>query len=467
MSDRGIYACHLLIELSEQEDAPSMIHEAIRKGEGLAHAVACQPSMINDMADTGMTPLQLACWMEDFDALLNLVQYGADVHRKDYWSRTPLHQAVFCESTRFAGKLLEAGADINATNPYGQTPLTTILSSTLDDNEIAMTEYLVLHGASVQIVDFEGKTVLHELGGVQNANQDADQIELCFRVLAGAGALEVLERRDHFGRTALLEAVTWDNSEMTRLLLSHEAQIDVFDNSGQGVMHLAALFATIGTLSILSNARITGIDVRTPSFSGYTALSMLWFGMHMKSHELPGFRCPSKKDVQAFTCLLRDIRDRSIMKECAEVENLISMIREGDAIGAQQVLATLRNAKLKVRIDEEAETFRAIALDIRKGDLKLAIESLEDYIAASKARLGKSLWEDIEGIRTDDDSVDADTLEDGHSKFSESYSGGDDASDNDSNSNDEAEERSLAQQLSQVSLAEDADDESGKQSGSG
>lgn len=52
-----------------------------------------------------------------------LVRHGADVHRKERDSYTPLHYAVFFRHHETARVLMDAGADPNVEDDEGKTPL--------------------------------------------------------------------------------------------------------------------------------------------------------------------------------------------------------------------------------------------------------------------------------------------------------------------------------------------------------
>ncbi|KAH8650096.1 hypothetical protein BX600DRAFT_517312 [Xylariales sp. PMI_506] len=99
---------------------------------------------------------------------------------------------------------------------------------------------------------------------------------------------------------------------------------------------------------------------------------------------------PDAATVPHFEALLWDIQDRAILDECATLEAVIVDIRSGQ--GAQQEaarerLSELARAKDRARIRWEAETFRAIEMDVRKGDCELAVESIEDFVAQSRERM--------------------------------------------------------------------------------
>ncbi len=112
------------------------------------------------------TPLHWACNCEFPDAVRILLEYGADANALDSDDESPLHYAVACydPSSRDSASfevvriLLAAGADINAQSKYKQTPLFVAVATTEPiEDAIEMASFLIDHGASLKIADFEGK----------------------------------------------------------------------------------------------------------------------------------------------------------------------------------------------------------------------------------------------------------------------------------------------------------------------
>ena len=72
----------------------------------------------------GLTLLHVAAGSANYwEAVILLLQQGADVNAKDNENETPLHRAGFYGSVTSAGVLLENDAAVNATDKDGETPL--------------------------------------------------------------------------------------------------------------------------------------------------------------------------------------------------------------------------------------------------------------------------------------------------------------------------------------------------------
>ncbi|KAH7324300.1 hypothetical protein B0I35DRAFT_475555 [Stachybotrys elegans] len=96
---------------------------------------------------------------------------------------------------------------------------------------------------------------------------------------------------------------------------------------------------------------------------------------------------PGSQSEITFGELLADIRDREIQHEAARLEDIIRLIQLGQTTSARENLQEIRARKLEAGILEEAETFRVVDLQLQDDMAEPAIESLEEFIEVSRARL--------------------------------------------------------------------------------
>lgn len=392
-----------------------MIHTAIRNGYGLIEALECQPNAINDLDETGQTPLRLSCVYERFEDMMYLIENGADPNTKDFEGLSPLHVAASNSLEPYVHALVDAGSDLNSRDSYDCTPLFLCLGN--EAPHIAVTKYLLENGASVHSLNKLGDSIFHRMSIYAKGRLNTEQI---FSQLMGAGANSVIDVADCDGNVPVNIAIMYNNVCMIRLLLSAGARIDIPNNNGNNVLHQAAHLGTLDTLQTLRDAQIEGIDIRATNNYGFTPIKSFWHSVNVES---PGssFRVPSEEETKAFEELMRDIRDRGILNECASLEALVTRLRDGCASEAQESLEDLSGKKRRAKIYEEAETFRAIALDIRRGDIELAIESLEEFMTVSKERMKLSPFEeepDPWASNSDDESTD-EPIDDDHSDGSD------------------------------------------------
>lgn len=128
------------------------------------------------LADLRWTPLHLAAWEGDGEALGTLAPVGADLEVVAHLGWTPLHVAVLGGHARAAALLLDCGVDVAACDKSGGTPL--LLAAVGGHADVV--GVLVDRGADVSVRDKIGVTPLH----VAAAGGHADVV----RVLVDRGA---------------------------------------------------------------------------------------------------------------------------------------------------------------------------------------------------------------------------------------------------------------------------------------
>lgn len=89
-----------------------------------------------------LTPLQLACFLGNLQAVKTIHKAGADVDGTNRLGKTPLHYASTFEIIKY---LVEQGADVNAVDKQG----TTVLSKIVWSGEVDWVRYLLDRGANI------------------------------------------------------------------------------------------------------------------------------------------------------------------------------------------------------------------------------------------------------------------------------------------------------------------------------
>ena len=109
--------------------------------------------------DYGQTPLHNAARNSNPAVIAVLLDAGADVHARDDIEETPLHDAAWSnDNPAVITALLDAGADIHARDDYGHTPLHNAAWSNANP---AVITALVDAGADVNALDKYDQTPLH------------------------------------------------------------------------------------------------------------------------------------------------------------------------------------------------------------------------------------------------------------------------------------------------------------------
>lgn len=200
-----------------------------------------------NLANRELTPLMVAAYFNNVEAVELLVNYGALLEAVDMYGRTTLSIASHQGHMRVLEVLLKMGANVNG----GETkPLVGAISS----GSIECVQMLVKHGVSLE--DCGDIPALH----IAVRNNHIDIVE--YLVRKGLP----IDCRDVFGCTALFTART---SMMVEKLLTLGANVDITDSNGITALMHAARVGNIEVLTIL--ARHTPID--NPDHLGFTALA--------------------------------------------------------------------------------------------------------------------------------------------------------------------------------------------------
>lgn len=96
-----------------------------------------------------LSPIHRAAYWGYDDAIIELLNEGADVDEIDSQGETPLHKAVRLGNQAAAEVLLEHGADINASSGFGLTPLHWAALT----GQTEMIEFLLQNGANAHARD--------------------------------------------------------------------------------------------------------------------------------------------------------------------------------------------------------------------------------------------------------------------------------------------------------------------------
>ena len=77
------------------------------------------PKLMSERDDKGFTPLIVAAYYDQLEAVKFLVEQGADVNAQDSGGNTALMGVAFKNYIDVAHYLIDSGADINIKNPKG------------------------------------------------------------------------------------------------------------------------------------------------------------------------------------------------------------------------------------------------------------------------------------------------------------------------------------------------------------
>ncbi|OTA53888.1 hypothetical protein K449DRAFT_401444 [Hypoxylon sp. EC38] len=102
---------------------------------------------------------------------------------------------------------------------------------------------------------------------------------------------------------------------------------------------------------------------------------------------------PNDDDIKAFRGLLRSIRDLYLTAKIEVLDTVVTHLKAEDSALARESLQLVIQEKLRWIIPAEYKTFRAIDVQIKEKMTEAAIESLEEFIEVSRARIGTDPFE--------------------------------------------------------------------------
>ncbi|KAI9873434.1 MAG: hypothetical protein M1830_000415 [Pleopsidium flavum] len=229
--------------------------------EYLRQALEVSSECINVVDANGKTPLFWACcsykqrsmhFVKSFKSLKALLSFGAEVDARNAFNETALHTSVTTQGdARFLMLLLTAGADINARTTQGVTALCYAVRT----NRTEIVRCLLQHGADPKTFDCKGYTPLST-------------------------------------------SIYHNSHKSLRLLLVSGADHTFWTSELGTILHMAAQTGDVQTLRILTEARLTGINIEASDRYGRTALDWLY-----RRHYLTG-----ELEI-AFKALLDSVRE--------------------------------------------------------------------------------------------------------------------------------------------------------------
>jgi ankyrin repeat protein len=196
------------------------------------------------------------------EAVEAALHQGAKVDARNSKGRTPLILAAQAGRLDIIKLLVASGADVNArtTTETGGT----VLGFALEGNNREAVEYLIAHGAEIELRSRNGMTPLFYAA---STGQD-DMIQL---LLSKGANLNVMGLSDSLGNylTPLMIAGIHDHPETLKLLVAKGAKVDKRNNVGATALMEIAKRPQPGILKLLIER---GADVNARSTHGQTAL---------------------------------------------------------------------------------------------------------------------------------------------------------------------------------------------------
>ncbi|XP_063934627.1 alpha-latrocrustotoxin-Lt1a-like [Zophobas morio] len=208
------------------ENGRSILHIAAYEGRLEVCRLLLSKIDVNIKDPEGITPLHVAAWRGWADIVLFLLENGAFVNEKDHQNRTSLHHAVRelyvplddMDPHLTIKRVVDAGVDINCVDTFKQTALHVAMASRrLSVDTIG---YMLDHGASLEAVDDEGHTPLYI------AVLASDYLYVKYLITRGASVQLV-----DFQQRTLLEAAEGMEVDLKASAFAFEGEVGFGDES--------------------------------------------------------------------------------------------------------------------------------------------------------------------------------------------------------------------------------------------
>ncbi|KAI0184907.1 ankyrin repeat-containing domain protein [Xylaria flabelliformis] len=371
------------------------------------------PDIFTARSMGGHTMLDYACMTDNTELVQHILDFGIPFNLSDVDGSTSLHTAIDYGAWRSARLLVSQGHPVNVRDIYGYTPLSSTIRKIATDGieAIRFAKNLLLQGADASNISFDNSSVWHTICPAKYHRADFREL---YEMLYEAGGARLVNFTNQCGLTPLVIAIIGHDVLLISFLQKAGADVDVVDNWGQNLLHWIATAGDSRSCQLMDKLKISCIDIRTTDNDGFTPLEFfIWstHSYHMTSDDMgntyllrwynvrqdkPGKDEVSQEKAVAFECLLRSIRDRMLNQEIKELEAIISNIHARNLKLARDKLRRLAEGKVKAKIDHEAETLRAIELDVRMDRLELAVESVQEFIEVSRDRMRVSPFDEEE-----------------------------------------------------------------------
>lgn len=174
------------------------------------------------------------------------------------------------KSFHYVDKLIKVGADLNSANSQGETLLTVAAKRSYVD----LVKKLLNYGVPINAKNKDGSTTLFRLFDFGYSSKiDDTKTEIIHLLLKSGADPNITYETDYGCDSPLLTMVEHRQTEFVKLLLSHQADVNLKCKNGDGVLNKTSSWIKFNETAELFNFLIdVGADVNSGGRSGITPL---------------------------------------------------------------------------------------------------------------------------------------------------------------------------------------------------
>ncbi|XP_072267162.1 transient receptor potential cation channel subfamily A member 1 isoform X2 [Pyxicephalus adspersus] len=214
---------HLAIQLHHNSIVEELLHHSTTD--------------VNLEGELGNTPIMIACYKDNSDALVMLFNHEAKLCKRNKIGCYPIHMTAFAGSLKCMDLVLKKGEEfgfsieqhINFTDNEKSSPL----HVAVQNGRLEVVKACIEYGAKIDLKQNDNATALHFA-----ATQGATEI-VTFMVSSYTGEKDIVNLPDGNNETPLHKSCLFDHVDLAEYLVSMGANIDSVDNEFRTPLLLA------------------------------------------------------------------------------------------------------------------------------------------------------------------------------------------------------------------------------------